>query len=82
MRRIKTALVRDGYRLDITFDDGTRFTYAAENDLWGPVFEPLKDPALFAQVGIDECGALSWPNGADMDAQALYQKMKEPRPYE
>ena len=34
--------------------------------LYGPVFEPLKDPELFAQVEVDEYGAVCWPNGADL----------------
>jgi hypothetical protein len=44
--------------------------------LFGPVFEPLKDPKLFSRVTIDEFGAVSWPNGADLAPDALYEKLK------
>jgi hypothetical protein len=33
----------------------------------GEVFEPFRDPAVFAQVPVDpELGAIAWPNGLDM----------------
>jgi hypothetical protein len=38
--------------------------------------EPLKDPAYFARVFIED-GALTWPNGYDRDPIALHDEMKE-----
>jgi len=40
------------------------------------MFEPLRDPALFVQVRIDEFGAISWPNGADLAPDALYERLR------
>ncbi len=37
--------------------------------------EPLKDPAYFARVFIED-GALTWPNGYDWDPIALHDEMK------
>jgi hypothetical protein len=37
--------------------------------------EPLRDPAFFARVFLDD-GILTWPNGFDLDAIALHQEMK------
>ena len=31
----------------------------------GPVFDPIREPEMFARVGIDG-GTVSWPNGADL----------------
>jgi hypothetical protein len=40
------------------------------------VFEPLKDPAYFAQVRVDpELGSVVWPNGADLDPDVLYARL-------
>jgi hypothetical protein len=39
--------------------------------LWGPVFEPLRDPDFFAQVTVDH-GTVVWPNGVDLDPVVLH----------
>ena len=37
------------------------------------VFEPLADPAFFAQVRVaPEAGTVVWPNGVDMAPEPLY----------
>lgn len=65
-----------GYRLEVTFSDGVRGVVSIENRLFGPVFEPLKDPAYFAKVSIDEYGVICWPNGADLAPDALHESLK------
>jgi hypothetical protein len=41
----------------------------------GPVFEPLRDEAFFAQVAVDpELGTVVWPNGADLAPDALHEQ--------
>ena len=43
------------------------------DDLWGPMFEPLRDPEVFRQVRVDSEGhTVSWPNGADIDPLVLH----------
>jgi hypothetical protein len=68
----------DGYRLEIEFLDGTvgvrDFAFVSQKT--GPMAEPLKDPAYFARVFIED-GALTWPNGYDWDPIALHDEMKE-----
>lgn len=36
---------------------------------------PLRDPQFFARHFI-EAGALAWPNGFDLSAESLYQRLK------
>ncbi|MFL5068669.1 MAG: DUF2442 domain-containing protein [Xanthobacteraceae bacterium] len=66
------------HKLEIEFSDGTigvhDFSSVAEKT--GPMAEPLKVPAYFARVFIEE-GALTWPNGYDWDSIALHDAMKE-----
>lgn len=72
--RIGTAEPLEGFELRLGFDDGTVREIDLEAELWGPVFEPLRqDPQLFRQVRVDEeLGTIVWPNGADMDTDVLH----------
>jgi hypothetical protein len=64
------------YRLRVAFSDGS----AGEHDLSstakrdGEMVKPLKDPAFFARVFV-ELGALTWPNGFDLDPIVLHERM-------
>jgi len=66
-----------GHTLEIEFSDGTSgardFSFLFGRS--GPMVEPLKDPAYFARVFIDD-GALSWPNEYDWDPVALHSEME------
>jgi hypothetical protein len=62
-----------GYVLRIGFDDGVTRDVDLADDLWGPMFEPLRDPAFFRQVRVDhDAGTVVWPNGADLDPDVLH----------
>ncbi len=60
--------LRGGYRLAVGFSDGTE----GERDFadmiaeGGEMVEPLRDPAFFARVFLDD-GILTWPNGFDIE---------------
>ena len=61
------------YVLRVHFDDGTEQTIDFEPVLWGELYRPLRDPAVFQQVRIDpEVHTLVWPNGADFDPATLH----------
>jgi hypothetical protein len=66
-----------GYKLEIEFSDGMVGVrdFASIRQKTGLMAEPLKDPAYFASVFIDD-GALTWPNGYDWDPIALHDDMK------
>jgi hypothetical protein len=72
--RIVNAEVCGQSSLRLTFNDGTRKTVDVASLLRGRVFEPLRDPAYFAQAELDRvCGTVAWPNGADFAPEALYE---------
>jgi hypothetical protein len=69
----------DGYTVHVRFEDGT----TANVDLsyllnYGGVFEPLRDPAYFAQLRADaEAGTIVWPNDADIAPETLYIRAQQ-----
>jgi hypothetical protein len=74
--RVATVVSETGYRLRVTFVDGTSglvdlSAWLASDRIVGSVFEPLRDEAFFRQVSV-ELGAISWPNGADLAPDAMY----------
>jgi len=76
MPRVVSVHALGGFRLAIKFDDGTSGEVDLSTRLFGPMFEPLaSDPDLFRRVFVDEFGAVSWPNGADLAPDALYRQI-------
>ncbi|MFZ5494404.1 MAG: DUF2442 domain-containing protein [Verrucomicrobiota bacterium] len=65
------------HRLALVFDDGAEGIFDCSGELWGEVFEPLKDPKFFAKVYLDH-GAPTWPNGADLDPGRLRTEIGSP----
>ncbi len=69
----------DGYVVHVRFEDGI----TADVDLsyllgYGGVFEPLRDPAHFAQLRADaEAGTIVWPNDADIAPETLYAQAQQ-----
>ena len=78
MIRVTRVEAREGYRLWVEFSDGVSGELDLAHRLWGPVFEPLEDPKLFAQVRIDEFGVVCWPGGADLAPETLYAALTGP----
>ena len=73
MNRVVSVKAEPEYTLSLVFDDGTKGTVSIAERLFGPMFEPLRDPEVFAQVRVDEFGAVCWPNEADLAPDALYR---------
>lgn len=64
---------KQGYRLDVSFNNGITGEIDLSGELWGEVFEPLKDPAIFATARQDDVmGTVVWSNGADFAPEFLF----------
>jgi hypothetical protein len=71
--RIVSATPLGGYRIRVSFDDGSTRELDLEPVLHGELYGPLRDPELFAAVEVDpEVHTLVWPNGADFDPAVLH----------
>ena len=67
--------VRD-FTVWVKFEDGTEGELDLSEELYGPIFEPLRDVSYFKQVKVDpELGTIVWPNGADLAPEFLYEKI-------
>lgn len=77
MQRVVAVRSLPEFQLEVRFTDGTQGVISIQDRLFGPMFEPLRDRALFEQVAIDEFGAICWPNGADLAPDALYDRLRE-----
>jgi len=77
---VRAVRYLDGFRVHLTFTDGTERDMDLESYLHGPIFDPLRNnPKLFAQVYIDpETETLTWPNGADIAPETLYYEGEPP----
>lgn len=73
--RVLEATHLGSFRVRVRFTDGSRRVIDLEPYLRGPIFEPIRaDATLFAAVRVED-GALTWPNGADIDPDVLYHDL-------
>jgi hypothetical protein len=68
-------------RLAVEFADGTSgeadlSAFLSSDRVSGTVFEPLRDPSVFGQARL-ELGAVTWPNGADLAPDAMYDAIRD-----
>ena len=72
---VTRAEYRGGYRIHLTFNDGRSGTIDFIQWLEGPIFEPLKDREYFQRFFL-EGGTVTWPNGADVAPETLYEQAR------
>ena len=79
-RVISVEIIAEG-RLRVTFVDGTEGevemgAFLRHPKTSGTVFESLRDPTVFAQARVER-GAITWPNGAGLAPDAMYDPIHE-----
>jgi hypothetical protein len=77
--KIESAEYVSGYRIRLRFADGRTGEIDLADQLWGEVFEPLKDPAVFKRFRVDrEMNTIAWETGADLAPEYLYERTAQP----
>jgi len=61
------------YKIKLTFDNGEKRIADCLQWLNGEIFEPLKDKQYFQKFFVDGW-SISWPNGADIAPETLYEE--------
>jgi hypothetical protein len=79
--RVTAVTAHPGFRLNVTFVDGTAGEVDLEPLLRRPevdvgVFGPLRDPEVFAKARV-VLGAVEWPGGPDLAPDAMYDAIRE-----
>ena len=79
--RVNSVTVLPNEQLQVSFVDGTSGkvdmrAFLSSHKIDGTVFEPLRDPAVFAGALVI-MGAVQWPNGADLAPDAMYDAVRE-----
>ena len=76
MLSVVAARYESGHRIRVEFSDGRSGLVDLEDDLWGPVFEPLRDTEAFRRFTVSkEFGTIVWENGADLAPEHLHAKL-------
>lgn len=66
------------YQIWLKFNDDVEGVVDLSKELWGGMFEPLKDVSLFSQVKLDtELDTIVWPNGADLAPEFLHELLQQ-----
>jgi hypothetical protein len=72
--KLESAEYAGGYGIRVRFADGRTGEVDLANELWGEVFEPLKNVALFRAFRVNqEFNTIEWDNGADLAPEYLYE---------
>jgi hypothetical protein len=75
---IEAKYERD-YTLRLKFNDGAEGLVDLADQLYGPMFEPLKDLGAFRAFRVDpELETVVWENGADFAPEFLHDRLLVP----
>jgi hypothetical protein len=75
--RITAARYLHHYTVWLRFSDGAEGDVDLSAELHGPLFEPLRDLALFSRLQLHpDIHTLVWPNGADLAPEFLRERLR------
>jgi hypothetical protein len=69
--KVINAKFIEGYKIEIKFNDGKTKIIDFKDQLWGEMFEPLKNIEYFKKFKLNPF-TIEWENGADFAPEYLY----------
>jgi hypothetical protein len=69
--KVIKAKYLEGYKIEIKFNDGKTKIIDFKDQLWGEMFEPLKNIKYFKKFKLNPF-TVEWENGADFAPEYLY----------
>ncbi|MFZ1320057.1 MAG: DUF2442 domain-containing protein [Ignavibacteria bacterium] len=69
---ITNAEYLDEYKIDIEFNTGFSQVIDLKEEIWGEIFEPLKDKEYFRNFKLNPF-TIYWENGADFSPEFLFE---------
>ncbi|MGA8659778.1 MAG: DUF2442 domain-containing protein [Chthoniobacterales bacterium] len=76
MVRLISITARPGYRLFLTYQDGTSGEIDLSQDVGKGVFSVLRDSSFFETVHIGSHGQIQWTEDLEICPEAAYQELK------
>lgn len=77
MVKVTDAKYVKDYIVWLRFSDGIEGEVDLKDELFGEVFEPLKDKEFFKQLALHpDWLTIAWPNGADFAPEFLYSAIQ------
>lgn len=70
--KVVKAKYIEGYKIEFQFSDGKIKTVDLSGEIYGEVFEPLKDIEYFKRFSLNPF-TIEWENGADFAPEYLYR---------
>ena len=72
--QVSKLKILPGHQLEVTFADGLSGVVDLSKDHFDGVLAPLADEVFFAQARIRD-GVVTWPNGAEIAPDAMYDEV-------
>lgn len=70
------AKYKEGYKIWLRFNDEAEGIVDLKDELYGTMFEPLKDKSKFKSFRVDpELETIVWENGADLAPEFLREHL-------
>jgi hypothetical protein len=80
MRRVTAFKILNGFRLDLTFDDGTRGIVDLSDLAGKGIFNLWMNRSAFEDIRIGSSGELAWGESVDLCPNALYLRATGRKP--